>query len=245
MDPEMIKKALDAIKNGDADAALALLEGMVASAAGAGEEAPAEEAPAEMADEPEEEPVAAAEGEDEEDEEAPAAMAAASRLMRMSGKSSIGAAVEEAETWRASHLTLSAEKAKLAKEREALEAGERKQLVASLVKLGVEIPATAWEDSTKSVLKPCKRLASEPIAELRSRVAKLSAAKGGKVQDAPKPPTSSASGDPVAKTFTIRGETVELSERELAICAEQKCKLEVFAANKLTRLKAQNKGRAA
>jgi len=46
---------------------------------------------------------------------------------------------------------------------------ERQALTGELVKLGVEFPSTAWEgDPSKMV--PAKRLQSEPIAELRSRV---------------------------------------------------------------------------
>ncbi len=58
---------------------------------------------------------------------------------------------------------------------DAIEATERKALVASLVKLEVETPATAWADATASA--PCARLTAEPIAELRARVAAMTASK--------------------------------------------------------------------
>jgi phage I-like protein len=87
-------------------------------------------------------------------EEEPAPLAAASRLRaatrklaRLSGKKEIGEVVCEVESWRASHLELEAEKAKIAKERTLLEGSERRKLVGELVKLGAEIPATAWQDA--------------------------------------------------------------------------------------------------
>jgi hypothetical protein len=237
LDPETVKKALEAIKNGDSDAALALLEGMVAEAAGGGEEPPAEEPPAEMADEPpvEEE---LADDPEEEDEDKPAAMAAATRLCRMTGKATFGAAVDEVEVWRQSHLALETERTKLAKERAALESSERRKLVGDLVKLGVELPATAWKDSKGSV--PCKRLQDEPIAELRNRVAVLSKARGGKgggQSGAPQAPAL-ATGDG-GKVFHVQGEQVELSARDLSLCKEMGAKPEVFAANKLARQRAK------
>lgn len=207
MSPEKIKEALQAIKDGDANKALELLEAMVAEAAG-GDEAPAEEAPPPdmMGDAP---PA-------EEDEDKAEVMAATSKLMRLTGKETLGSAVEEIETWRESHIKLEAESAKLAKERAALEANERRDLVAKLVRLGVEIPATAWKDPlAKGGLVPCKRLAEEPIAELRDRVAKLSAARP-KSDEITAPP---AGGD---------GEGNELTEQQKKICVELGVKPEDF-----------------
>lgn len=241
MTPEMIKKALEAIAAGDKDAALEILTGIVAEAAGGtateGEGGETPPPPETNADDP-----AAPEGEQEEEEEQAAVMAATSSLIRLTGKPTIGAAVEEVKTWRASHLKLEQETERLAKEREALESSERRDLVAQLVKLGFEVPATAWANPTAKTLVPCKRLLAEPLAELRDRVAKLSAARGGKAPPAMRPPSGGHSPDgstteDVAQTIDVDGTSVELSARELKICREMGTKPEVYAANKLARQK--------
>lgn len=93
-------------------------------------------------------------------------------------------AVAEIKRWKASHLKLEAEQAKLSAAHAVLESKERRQLVGALVLLGAELPATAWADQAGT--EPVKRLADEPIAELRARVATLTAAKPA-VQSDPKP----------------------------------------------------------
>jgi hypothetical protein len=60
----------------------------------------------------------------------------------------------------------------LVAERDAAQAAERSALVTGLVEIGAETPATAF-----SAGKLATRLASEPLAELRSRVAALRAAR--------------------------------------------------------------------
>lgn len=208
MSPEKIKAALQAIKDGDANKALELLEAMVAEAAG-GEEPPAETPP-------ESEAMGDAPPADDkpEDEDKGAVMAATSKLMRLTGKETLGSAVEEIETWRESHLKLEAETIRLAKERAALEANERRELVAKLVKLGAETPHTSGLGEGKI----CKRLADEPIAELRARVSQLSEAKGDK---RPVDPPAGGGGG-------------ELTEQQRQICAEAGVKPEEFAALKKT-----------
>jgi hypothetical protein len=141
-------------------------------------------------------------------------MAASARLVRLSGKPTIGEAVREAEVWRASHIELEAERAKLAKERAALEAGERRKLVAELVKIGAEIPALAWAGD--GATKPAEPWASMPIAQLRERVAKLSATRGRGQRSPLIPPT----GD------------VELTEQELAKCKAKGVDPAKYAATK-------------
>jgi ClpP class serine protease len=64
------------------------------------------------------------------------------------------------------------------------EASERRSLITQLVALGAETPATAFADGA-----PVARLAAEPLAELRTRVAALSA---GKSDATPKPPVTGA-----------------------------------------------------
>lgn len=105
-------------------------------------------------------------------EDVPAAMAV---IMSETAQANPHDAVSEIKLWKQSHLTLEAETAKLSESRKVLESSERRGLVSSLVKLGAELPATAWADQAGT--EPVKRLADEPIDELRARVAKLQAAK--------------------------------------------------------------------
>lgn len=217
MDPAKVKEAIEALKNEDGAKALELLESMIASAAG-GEETPAEEPPM---DEPppemtSEDPPAASEDEQ-------ATKAASEKLTKLTGKASPSEQLEEIERWRASHVELTEERAKVAKDQAALELSDRRRLIADLVKLGAETPATAWAGDAKKLV-PCKRLAAEPIGELRDRVQVLLAARGGKMPTAPKPPT---------------GETHGLSEREL-----EKCKKRGIDPAKYSEVKASMTGRA-
>lgn len=142
MDPKMIQEALDALIAGDQAKCTDLLKAIVAAAAGA-ESTEAPEAPeAEALAETPDEPVAPAT--DPKQKEALDKVASA--------LAKIGERVEALN--------------KVEAERELK---ERQALTGELVKLGVEFPSTAWEgDPSKMV--PAKRLQSEPIAELRSRV---------------------------------------------------------------------------
>lgn len=232
MNPETVKQALDAIENGDAEKAKELLKGLIADAAS--DEAappPAEEEP--PAPPIEEENMADEEKPEEEEEEMATVVAATSRLTRITGKTTLAAAVEEVETWRTSHLELEEGRAKLKRERDALEAGERRTLVAELVKLGAETPHTSGLAKKKIV----KRLLDEPLSELRERVAQLSAARGNK----PPSPLPPANGGDTAtgggQTFTINGQTIELSAREVSMCAEMKVPLNDYAAKKASQKK--------
>jgi hypothetical protein len=100
---------------------------------------------------------------------------AAANLLSITGRSSVSEAIAEVQRLRDIVLGMEAREAKLAQERQVLENGERRELVGKLVKLGVELPATAWSDKSGTV--PVKRLQDEPISELRNRVAVLSVAK--------------------------------------------------------------------
>jgi len=171
MDPAKVKAVIEALKAEDADAALGLLEDMLASAAGADEAAPAEE------------PAAPAEGEalaegaepppSEEDDEERAMARALKKFARCEGA---GEAIAKLE--------------RLAKRIEAhdadvavRDASSRRELVGRLVTLGAETPATAWEGEPDE-RKPVARLASEPVAEMRARVALLEAS-GPRAERAP------------------------------------------------------------
>lgn len=133
---------------------------------------------------------------------------------------------------------LDAEEARAKADRERLDASERQALVARLVQLGVELPATAWaktleDDGTPvKALTPCARLSSEPLADLRARVTTLAAARGQALNvtasSAPKPPASHGEG---GKTFNTKLGPVTLSARELAICTEEGADPEIYAGN--------------
>jgi hypothetical protein len=169
MDPELISKALEALKSGDAESAIAALEAMIAAAASSG--APPAPADAGALD-------AAADPPPTDEEKA--ALAA---LRKHTKRSTLGEAVAELST-------MASERAALAAERDALELDERRGLIAGLVKLGAETPATAW-DGEPDKRVPCKRLASEPIADLRARCKAL----GAKAPAAPIAPPAVAADE--------------------------------------------------
>jgi hypothetical protein len=201
MDPEKIKAALEAIKNGDAEAALKVLEEMLVAAAGGG--APPDPAPEPLAETPDPAPA-------KEDEQV-----AAAALMKLTGASSVGVAILECDKIKA---RLDADD----QERAAAERVARRDLVAELVKLGIEFPSTAWAgDAEKRV--PVKRLAEEPLDELRARVELHR--KAAPRAPAAKPPASGA-------------DVIELSARELAMCAEMKLDPKEYAAQKVAAKKA-------
>jgi hypothetical protein len=158
MDPKLITEALDALIAGDAPKALELLKALVATAAGA----PAADMP------PEADPTAPPAD--------PAANAAASTLCRLSGRASVGEALKYVE------IAIAALR-KSEADASALELTSRQELVGDLVKLGAELPSTAWEGDA-TARNPVARLLGEPIASLRSRVELLRATKPG----APKSP---------------------------------------------------------
>lgn len=162
---------------------------------------------------------------------------AAHALARLSGKKDIGQIVEEVTAWRASHVALEAEREKLAKEHAVLESGERRRLTGELVKLGAEIPATAWADEAGT--KPAEPWASMPLDQLRARLVKLSKAKGITPAPAPKPAVTQTAGGETP--VIVQGETVMLTASEVAACTEANAKIEDYAANKLIRLRAQKK----
>jgi len=197
MDPDMVKAALEALKNGDADAALMLLENLIAAAAGAG---PADEAPAGEAlakDAPKDAP-----------EDAPEATAALALLRDLTGCHSVR---EAGETLRGTIARVS----QLDADRAALDLSARRELIADLVKLGAEVPSTAWEGEPKD-RTPCARLAGESLESLRTRVKLLRG-------NAPRGPQPPASGERAQ---------IKLSARELSECAKRGISPEEFAARK-------------
>jgi len=155
-----------------------------------------------------------------EEEKPEAVAAAASRLMRLSGAESFVGAVAEVEVWRASHIKLETETARLAAERAVLEAAKRREMVAELVKLGAEFPSTVWADDSATKIK--SRWLAMSMADLEAHVSEQRAARGGK---APPPKT------PVGGTVDANG----LDARELQICKETGCDPKTFAMLKSRR----------
>lgn len=171
MDPEKVLAAIAALKEENGDAALLLLEEMIASAAGGGEdvdaggeEALAEEPGDKPAEEGGEEPKELAE--DKEDDKDKELSALAKALQNITGESSAAESIVVLGKMKKQVDTMAAERA-------VLELSRRRDLIASLVKLDVEVPATAWSGDAKD-RKPCKRLSAEPIEELSARVKILS-----------------------------------------------------------------------
>lgn len=169
---------------------------------------------------------------------AAARLATASRvLVRLSGKKEIGEIVREVEAWHTSHVELEKRQGELAKERATLEASERHRLVADLVKLGAEIPATAWADDDAK--QPAEPWASMPLEQLRTRVEKLTLAKGGALVRSPRLVPAALPKDKGGQVIVVDGESVEISAREIVNCNQLNAKLEDYARNKLIRERAQ------
>jgi hypothetical protein len=163
MDAEQIKALIEALKNQDGDAALAIAEAMLVSAA-SGEAASAAES----------DPLAASAEPTPPSPEEEALEATLTLLTGVGGPAERTAFLKKLIDDRAKHAERVA----------TLELSSRFELVSELVKLGVEFPSTAFVGDP-SDRKLVARLANEPIPELRARVAVLKQAKGAP----PAPPT--------------------------------------------------------
>lgn len=169
MNPELVAKALEAIAKGDAKAALELLKELV-SAAAAGGESPAPEAP-EGGD-----PMAAAAPPDPAADPAKdptkCSAPADAEIVRLRAQ------VAALEGDKANELVkLRATVDALQRDKDAADMAERRTLVGALVKCGAELPATAWDGDR---LKP--RLAVESLESLRERVQLMSAARPHEIE---------------------------------------------------------------
>jgi hypothetical protein len=209
LSPKLVSAALAAVASKDAKGSLGVLQQILAALLGGSDEAPPSSSDSEpAADAP---PDAATAASDKD-----IALAGAARVaMTLTG---IGTPAEAlAELTRRSRVVvdLEAREVTLAADRKLAEEGERRTLVASLVKLGVEIPATAWADPAGSV--PVARLANEPMADLRGRVDTLSQARGFARVTTPTPP-----GGAAALSFGLTPEQIQ-------ICVEMKVDPETFA----------------
>ncbi len=134
--------------------------------------------------------------------------AALKALCTLTGRKSAGEAVATVTSWGNRISTLEQREA-------AIELDSRRELIAELVKLNFETPATAWAGDAKD-RKPVKRLNDEPIEELRTRVAQLRKLRPATIE----PPTKTG------------GDVTKLSDRERSECKRLGIDLEVFAARK-------------
>lgn len=207
MSPEVAKQALEVVENQDADGALAIVKKLLEEAATGGDEST-------PADDPDPEDP----GADEDEEKTEEAVAASARLLRLSGKNTFVAAVEEVEIWRESHLKLASETAKLESERATIEAAQRRQLCVELVTKAGRAPATVWADPLKKDGAPKAYLATMSLENLREYVKDAIAAVPEAVRSQLRTPTAAP--------------TVSLSARELALCAEKKIDPAAYAAIK-------------
>jgi hypothetical protein len=239
MDPKVVKAVIEAIKGGDAAAALQLLEDMLAAAAGAAPEAAEDEpgsepagdegATLESVEKPREVAGAEAPPESEDKPEAEAkktAKALSVVLQALTGQHSLTEQLEALGAWKASHVLLDTERAKNAADREVLERTERRDLLVSLIKCGAEFPSTVWVNPLANGAKTAKaRWAKLPLAELRAHAKEQLAARGKKVET----PETVVQPDVV---WEEAPKHVKLSVAELAICKDTGCDPAVFASLK-------------
>jgi phage I-like protein len=185
MDPKLVQQALDALVAGDEAKALELLKQLIASAAGAEPSAADNGAP----------PDPAAETGDAPPPPAQMSEDVSAFVRRLTGAATAAEGEAQLSAAISNVRTLSAD-------REALELNSRRELIADLVKLGAETPATAW-DGDASKRQPCKRLSAEPIDAMRERVKALRAANLGRRNPEP-PPTGN--GETPVLTPAVRAE---------------------------------------
>jgi hypothetical protein len=212
MNAESFKAAIEALKSGDAEAALSILEQLLVEAAtgdaGSKPDAKSGSGSGDPAASPPGDPNApAAASKDVKPEETKTEEKAASKdpvadLFAALGVSS----VEEIQAWK-SAADASAEA------KRGIELSSRRVLVGDLVKLGVETPATAWADADKLI--PAQRLTDEPLDDLRKRVGLLKLSK----KPNEKPPVSAS-------------KEVSLSADELAECKKRNIDPTTYAARK-------------
>lgn len=143
-------------------------------------------------------------------------MAATRALLQICGAKNITEAIVTVADWRKLAIDNANALQKIADERKALETTKKRAIGARLVVCGAELPSTAWADDAKTKLAP--HLASMTVEQLEERATAFEA-KNGAGRGPLKPNTNE----------------VELSERELAMCAELKVDPKLYAANKQKR----------
>lgn len=228
MNPETVKKALDAIAANDLELCKSLLQDMIAAAA-APVPAPPPEAPAEEAP-PVEESAAPPPPSAEEEKKKEEQMSALARFAMALVNATDPAAA----------MTALARRATPAAAPPSREDAERRALVADLVKLGAETPHT----SGLAVGKIAERLTAEPIEAIRERVEVLSRARG-LLSAAVTPPAGTSAGLPgtaqlpplAAAAAPVPPElaALGLTADEVRICTELKADPKEFAQFKARR----------
>lgn len=194
---EQVKAALAAVRAEDGAAAIELLEAMIASAATGEDEAPVEE---ELSTDTGEE-VEELSTDTEEEETVEENSKLAQMLKRATGEKSVGEAVAKLGR-------VAKEHAELQKQSEALHLSSKRELVADLIKLGVETPATAWKGPADK-RQPVDRLMNENLDSMRTRIALLSKVRG----TAPRAPTRSQDSD---EGESVAQKVARLSRKKLA-----------------------------
>lgn len=183
MDPKLIAEGLEALIAGDDAKCVELFKKILVEAAGGdagsvGAEPAADGAPDALP---------------ESLTQAASTLASLARTAcELTGKTGLGEAVT---ALRSVFADRDAAAAREAERVAALDLSSRRELIATLVSIGAETPATAWArqraDGTECAPEdrvPCARLADEPLAELRARTEAMRAARGGR--NAPQPPVA-------------------------------------------------------
>lgn len=174
--PDEVKAAIEALAGGDGKSALEILEKLLVAAAsgGAGTEPPPAADAGATSSNAEVPPPAP--GEEKPAEE----MAALARgIAELFAGKTPGEALEAVRALKTSADTVNADRA-------VLEDSERRGLVAELVTLGVEYPATAWEDTNAegAARKPVERLARETLSDMRKRVSLIKTTRAARGENA-------------------------------------------------------------
>jgi hypothetical protein len=219
LSPEEAKKAVDLITSEKPSPALDFVIALLASAA-AGGESVTEPEPDDGSGVPELSDPAPVEDPAKKDE---AKALALTMLAELTG-------IAKPEDAIARFRQLSERMTKLAEDEAATELNQRRDLLAKLVVLGYETPASAWEGKPED-RKPKARHLAETIPEMKARVADLETRPIAGHQ-APHKEASGTGG----KVITLSdGREVSLTQSEVGACVEAGAKLEDFAANKATR----------
>ena len=203
MDPAKLKAAIEALKNNDGEAALAVLEEMlVAAAAGDAADEAAEQDPAVATEETP--AVPPADPMKPKDPAAPPTEATAlAMLQRITGTTNI----VEAE---ARLTTVVRGYDATERSQRTIDLASRRDLIGKLVKLGAETPASAWTGEPAQ-RNPCKRLAAVSLEDMRAHVTALEAVKGGVQTRGQEPPVSADDSDAATPEESAAIKKLEIS----------------------------------
>lgn len=206
---DQVKAAIDALAGGDGAAALEILQALLTAAA-SGED------PTKTPDKGAPPAAAGAGAQSGNAETAPPEMAALARGVIALFGGDAGSALVAV-------TALKAESDARTKDAAVLESAERRTLTAELVKLGVEVPGTAWidPDQTGDALAPAEHIAKMPIATLRKRVSLIKSTRTAGTAPGHRPPAG-----PAAKRA--------LNKNELAYCKRHNITADEFEARKAT-----------